>query len=365
MKMSPSAPLLLVSGLPLHRKSSFFRQLDSLASTWRRRGRSVYLCGPVSSGPSLPAGGWLIQGDAAGPLEWEEILERTRAGALIALGYPDQFPFPGGRAGGRPGAGPPVFLWSQLSRVPRNSLPGEPVYVPLTAKTMEFLRSSGCSRLGPIIGHGVDTNVFAPAPARGRSGPFVIGAVGNNSRRKRYDLIIRSFARFTRSRPDSQLLIKTDRPVSLDGVDLPALCSREGVADRVEILARELSSRAMAELYRRMGLYLNLSEWEGFCIPVIEAMACGLPVACLPAQGPGEILPYRETLIPGSLLRQEEGTALYEADPRSVEQVLVAVAGRSGLLARLGRQGRAAAVRLYDIRRIAAQWEALLQRGVP
>jgi glycosyltransferase involved in cell wall biosynthesis len=309
----------------------------------------------------------VIQGDAGGPLEWEEILKRTRAEALIALGYPDQFPFVEARPGGRPDGGPPIFLWSQFSRVPRSGLPGGPVYVPLTAKTMEFLRSSGCSRLGPVIGHGVNTNDFQPAPesAHGRSSSFVIGAVGNNSRRKRFDLIIRSFARFARSRPDSLLLIKTDRPVSLDGVDLPALCEREGVADRVEILARELSSRAMAELYRRMELFLNLSEWEGFCIPVVEAMACGLPVACLPAQGPGEILPYRETLIPGSLVREEEGTVLHEADPGSVEQVLLAVAGRPGLRARLSRQGRDAAVRLYDIREIAARWEALLKGNTP
>jgi glycosyltransferase involved in cell wall biosynthesis len=364
MKMGPSAPLLLVSGLPLHRRSSFSRQLDCLASAWIRKGRSVYLCGPVYSGP--PGGCWAVQGAETSALQFEELVERIGAEALIALGYPDQFPFLSTRRG-EPDERPPFFLWSQFSRVPRSGLPEGPVYVPLTEKTLEFLRVAACSRAGPVIAHGVDTSVFEPAPepGGGRSGLFVIGAVGNNSRRKRFDLIIRSFARFARRRPDSRLLIKTDRPVSPDGVDLPALCVREGVADRAEILAKELGDRAMAELYRRMDLFLNLSEWEGFCIPVIEAMACGLPVACLPIQGPGEFLPYRETLIPGSLVREEEGTVLYEADPRSVLQVLLAVAGSAELRARLSRQGRAAAVGLYDIRRIAAQWEALLQGAVP
>jgi len=46
-------------------------------------------------------------------------------------------------------------------------------------------------------------------------------------------------------------------------------------------------------------VYMNLSEWEGFGIPVIEAMSCGLPVLTHGLQGPGEIVPYTETLAAG------------------------------------------------------------------
>jgi glycosyltransferase involved in cell wall biosynthesis len=311
-------------------------------------------------GAAQPELHWQLQGLGGDPLVFEDLIARTAAKALIALGYPDQFSFLYGEP-------PPCFLWSQFSRAPKRSLPEVATYIPLTAKTGQYLREAGCSRIGPVIAHGVDTGIFSPLSdsERGRleSGHvrvFVIGTVANNSSRKRFDLIIRSFALFAREHPHSRLLIKSNRYRSLQGVDLPALIAREKLEDRVEIIAAELSETEMAELYNRMDLYLNLSEWEGFCIPVIEAMACGVPVVSLPIQGPGEILPYPDTLVPGSLIRMEEGTVLYEADPRAVCKVLLALAEGNELRRRLGQEGRAAAISCYDIGRIAAQWEAVL-----
>jgi glycosyltransferase involved in cell wall biosynthesis len=190
---------------------------------------------------------------------------------------------------------------------------------------------------------------------------MVIGTVAANSRRKRFDLIVRSFARFSRRLPGSRLLIKTDRPVSLDGVDLPALIAGEDLGDAVEIILGELEDPAMAELYNRMDLYLNLSEWEGFCIPAIEAMACGVPVVSPPIQGPGEILPYSDTLVPGGCFREEEGASLYQADPPAVCEVLLGLS-HGAARRRLGDAGREAVVSRYDIGRVAEQWERVIQR---
>jgi glycosyltransferase involved in cell wall biosynthesis len=196
---------------------------------------------------------------------------------------------------------------------------------------------------------------------RDRSGDFVVGTVANNSRRKRLDLVVRSFTLFARNRPRARLLIKTNRPVSLDGVDLPALIAREGLEHRVEIIRAALTDPEMPALYNRMDLYLTLSEWEGFGIPVIEAMACALSVVCPPIQGPGEILPYPDSLVAEALVREEEGTVLYQADPHAVAALLEELAEDGGLRARLGRAGREAAVTRYDIRRVAAQWDGILQ----
>jgi glycosyltransferase involved in cell wall biosynthesis len=203
-----------------------------------------------------------------------DTLARTAAEAVIALGYPDQFPFLYEESE----IGIPCFLWSQFSRVPQQALSEQPVYVPLTGKTAYFLRLAGCSRIGPIIPHGVNSRLFRPISEPGRSRlkgsnglaeRFVVGSVGNNSRRKRFDLVIRSFALFAQARQNARLMIKTDRPVSLDGVDLPALIAREGISDRVEVIAGQRTDQELVQLYNLMDLYLNLSEWEGFCIPVI------------------------------------------------------------------------------------------------
>jgi glycosyltransferase involved in cell wall biosynthesis len=372
--------LLFLSGLPLARKPSFFRQLDCLAAAMRERGWGVFLAGPVfqDSEPRVKSGGWgggaasLVRWRFAGsgrdPLEFAEVLSRADPEAVVALGYPDQFPFL--HAALRAPL-PPCYLWSQFSHPPKEELPEAAAYIPLTEKTASHLRAGGCSRIDPVIPHGVDARLFAPLPdtkrgrspsKRGSTGDIVIGTVANNSRRKRLDLVVRSFALFSRQHPRSRLLIRTDRPVSLDGVDLPALIARENLGQRVRLILHELTVPEMAELYNRMDLYLNLSEWEGFCIPVIEAMACTVPVVCPPIQGPGEILPYADSLVPGGSFRQEEGVELYQADPRAVCRILTVLGEAGALRARLGREGREAVLSRYDFRRVADQWERVLQR---
>ena len=398
--MDDPGSLLLLSGLPLDGKPSFFRQLGSLAALWRRQGWSVFPGGPVFaasesetgttpwSGKGAPEVLWHLEGISGDPLRFEDLVARASAKAVMALGYPDQFPF----LRRLPQATPlSCYLWSQFSRPPAGGLPEAPTYIPLTEKTASHLRAAGCSRIGPVIPHGVDTGLFVPlprperrrlwgrrssprngsprngsprrsSPRRSSADTFVVGTVANNSRRKRLDLIVRSFALFTRQRPLSRLLIKTNRPVSLDGVDLPALIAGERVEDRVEIITAELTDPEMAELYNRMDLYLNLSEWEGFCIPVIEAMACAVPVVGPPTQGPGEILPYPDFLVPDGLIREEEGTLLYEAHPPAVAALLAQLAEDKGLRERLSLEGREAVLSRYDLRRVAAQWEGVLQR---
>jgi glycosyltransferase involved in cell wall biosynthesis len=144
-------------------------------------------------------------------------------------------------------------------------------------------------------------------------------------------------------------------------VDLPALISGEHLDDRVDIILGELGDSEMAELYDRVDLYLNLSEWEGFCIPVIEAMACAVPVVCPPIQGPGEILPYPDTMVPGGQVHVEDGALLYQADHESVAVLLSALAADVELRGRLSREGRAAALSRYDLRRVTKLWDELLQ----
>ena len=383
--MNLKRTLLLLSGLPLERKPSFLRQLDFLSAVLGERGWSVFLGGPVfpdsvsqigaaARGARSAWGGeaasrvcWSLADSVGDSREFAEVLSRTDPEAVIALGYPDQFPF---LRGALEATLPPCYLWAQFSRPPKRELPEAATYVPLTDQTAAYLRAAGCSRIGPVIPHGVDARLFTSLTdtQRGRlpslhdgGGDLVIGTVANNSRRKRLDLIVRSFALFCRQHPRSRLLIKTDRPVSLDGVDLPTLIAREKVEDRVQLILRELTDPQMAALYNRMDLYLNLSEWEGFCIPVIEAMACALPIVSPPIQGPGEILPYRHILVPDGAFRREEGVELYQADPIAVCTVMKSLAEDRSLRERLSREGREAVLSRYDMRRVAEQWERVLR----
>jgi glycosyltransferase involved in cell wall biosynthesis len=356
--------VLLVSGLPLTSSNSFYHQLALLARFLGTEGVRASLCGPADLRPP--------------------------ADALLLLGYPDQFLFLGqprdgllprrrwfALHGGRRHVGPPwptpAFLWAQFSRPPAaGSLAGlRPV--PLSEATRRFLEQAGVEGVGPVIPHGVDPLVFQPLPAGerwsarrelGLEERFVVGAVAANTPRKRLDLVIEAFARFARPREPAALLLKTDRRVSYEGIDLLERLAGAGVAGRAVVVTEPLHPRRMARLYAAMDVYLNLSEWEGFCIPVVEAMACGVSVVCPPVQGPGEIVPYPDLRVERVERVQEGRTELLAADPQDAARALGRAFDRPALRRRLGRLGRREAAARYDIRQVARRWAQLIGETV-
>src|SRR5262249_49316267 len=50
-----------------------------------------------------------------------------------------------------------------------------------------------------------------------------------------------------------------------------------GVADRVHFLGRQ-TGQALIDAYRAADVFVSPSLWESFCIPAVEALACGVPV---------------------------------------------------------------------------------------
>lgn len=341
--------LWLASGLPLRAAgagppSSFQRQLEQLAAGFRKAGRETLLAGPP----------------------WGRQLGWARVDAAILLGYPDQFPW-------LQEEGPPPFplyLWAQCSRPPDPRAYGPARAVPLTPLTAAFLAQAGVPRPGPVIPHGVDTDLFRPPTAGERArarralglgSGFVVGAVGANSFRKRFDLILASFALFAAGGSGARLLIKTDRTVSREGRDLADMAKRNGIADRVRLLTEELSGTEMRELYWALDLLLNLSEWEGFGLPVLEAMACGLPVVTHRVQGPGELSPCSELIAEDSVPHEEGGSRLLAARPPTAAGLLARAAADPVLRRKAAELGRQEAERRYRLAGVVQRWEKLLR----
>jgi glycosyltransferase involved in cell wall biosynthesis len=336
--------IFLVSDISFAKASSFTRQLRLLGRELSRLGHRVELCD---------------LSDAADALEKGD--ERS---AAILLGYPDRFSF-------LPKAAPHarLFLWCQLSR------PAGPedirgfIVIPLTEITRRFLPP--VAGIGPTIPHGVDTDVFTPHGASesiedaGGSPParnsFVVGTVGANSPRKCLDRILEAFSIFVREAPEASLMIKTDRIVSLEGLDLSRRAQETGIARFVNVVTEELTSGDLAAFYGKMDVYINLSEWEGFCIPIAEAMACGVPVITHPIQGPAEIIPYHTLFVPGSRQLMEDRSLLLFADPAKAAAVLMRAYGDRRILEEPRAMGIKAARERFDIRVVASMWDSLLQ----
>lgn len=63
---------------------------------------------------------------------------------------------------------------------------------------------------------------------------------------------------------------------------------RFGLQDRVTVLS-DISEAQLAGLYRTCELFVYPSRYEGFGLPVLEAMACGAPVLCSRASAIPEV----------------------------------------------------------------------------
>lgn len=380
--MTPGGALRLVSGLSLTRETSFNRQLNLLGRAFGELGVSAEVSGPPYEDLYLPEGGTLagVAGGLveAGPAGREH---PTAPRATILLGYPAQFPFVETWAQRRLEA--PAFLWTQLSRPPKSSDLGffrlvRPVA--LTERTWSFIAASVRRFYDggiPIIPHGVDTTLFRPPDDDRREAierlrcelelgdAFVVGTIAANTFRKRYDRMFEAFALFRKrleasGRVSPKFVVKTDRIRGLDGRDLREMAVRLGIGQEVRFIERSLEERELSDLLALFDIYLNLSEWEGFCIPVIEAMACGVPVVSHDVQGPGELLPYADLIVPGSIRRTEAGVLLLDASAERAAEVLDHVYRDEALRRDSSRIGRRTALELYDIHRVAQAWLDLL-----
>ena len=89
---------------------------------------------------------------------------------------------------------------------------------------------------------------------------------------KNLDRLIRAF-----EIPDMRLVIAGMRGFYAE--QLEALIAQRGLGERVRLTGR-VPREDLYELYRRAWAFVYPSTFEGFGMPVLEAMAAGLPVAC-------------------------------------------------------------------------------------
>ena len=141
----------------------------------------------------------------------------------------------------------------------------------------DLIRRAGvpASRID-VVYHGLDPIFTAPDRLTGlapSSSPYVL-AVGGVSPRKNTRRSIEAFVRWRARgahRTDYQLRItgaSLDRDFAQNGPDLPEGVSSLGYVDKAEL----------PRLYAGAAAFLYPGIYEGFGLPIIEAMACGAPV---------------------------------------------------------------------------------------
>ena len=217
-------------------------------------------------------------------------------------------------------------LWALtgLTRVPITWVPYTPIDAPLDEYTWEIndvlladnvVAVIAQSKFGfneikkvvkdrkPVfyIPHGVDTKIYKPIPqelkpiVRQRlnlpSEAFLLGFVGlNRSDRKDIVGLLKAFKLFIENfrdaARDTYLMLWTNiDPEPGHSYDIPRLCKRYGIDNKVLLIPRQLQppdlfldEHYLATVLACLDWYVTMSSGEGFGLPVLESLACGVPV---------------------------------------------------------------------------------------
>ncbi len=137
------------------------------------------------------------------------------------------------------------------------------------------------------VWNGVDSDVFCPSPDIEPEPGRILFVGDPDDLNKGFPYLLRAL----QDVPAPFRLVVVRRAWSTKA---PRLISELGFADSVEFV-ENLTTRELADQYRRAQLLVSPSLYEGFGLPAAEAMACGTPVVATIAGALGEIVVDGET----------------------------------------------------------------------
>jgi glycosyltransferase involved in cell wall biosynthesis len=179
-----------------------------------------------------------------------------------------------------------------------------------------------------VAPHGVERAFFNMAAGR-RPDRFIL-CVSTLHPHKGIDTLVRAFAAFHARRPQFRLVLAGMRGFHTQAIErtistlnIQTAVRMTGWVERAELY----------ELYRRAWAFVYPSRFEGFGMPVAEAMAAGIPTAC------SEIEPLRS-------LAGEAALLFDPSNERAITDALERLATDDELRERLAAEGPRRAARL-------------------
>lgn len=173
--------------------------------------------------------------------------------------------------------------------------------------------------------------------------------VGRMVPNKGYDALIRAFGLYhTHYNPASRLILtgKLDPQLETYYAELRANIAEHGLAEAV-VFTGVVPDAVLKALYLSAHLFVTMSEHEGFCVPLVEAMALKIPIVALGSS----VIP--ETLGDGGLIWDE-------ADPHVLAASLQKILTDSNLAESLGEAGFARYRNRFTLAKIKASFDEAL-----
>ena len=189
-----------------------------------------------------------------------------------------------------------------------------------------------------VVPVGVDTALFRPLPQVARVPGRLLTTASADVPLKGLLPLLEAVAKVRTERHAELVIVGRPKP----GSAVPATIERLGLEDAVT-LAGVVSAERLVELYAEAEVAVVPSLYEGFSLPAVEAMACGVPLVCTT----GGALP--------EVVGRGGDTALLVPpnDPGALAAAIVRALDDAALRRRLARAGRARVVERFSWRATA------------
>jgi glycosyltransferase involved in cell wall biosynthesis len=180
-----------------------------------------------------------------------------------------------------------------------------------------FIHSGAPEHRVKVVPHGVDVSLFHPLELPQRQqlrtqlkwSGFVFLSLGSMTLNKGVALLLKAFAAVAQKHPQVRLMTKglsalyTSTPMLQSQVAQLTQAELAIVQPRLMYTDQTLPFAGMAQLYQAADAYVAPYSAEGFNLPVLEAIACGLPVICTAGGSTDDFvtsdfaLPIQSTLV--------------------------------------------------------------------
>ncbi|CAN5788987.1 glycosyltransferase family 4 protein [soil metagenome] len=190
-----------------------------------------------------------------------------------------------------------------------------------------------------VVPAGVDAERWRPLPSRHRVPGRLVTTASADVSMKGLTYLLEALAKIRADRPDAELVVVgAPKPDS----SLPGQIERFGLTGAVRFLSR-VSDERIVELYAEAEVAVVPSLYEGFSLPAVEAMACGVPLVATT----GGALP--EVVGPDG----GAGVLVPPADAGALAVAVLGLLADPQRRAALGRAGRERVVARYSWRAAA------------
>lgn len=239
-------------------------------------------------------------------------------------------------------------------RVVRNYLIHAPLrwvdhIVALSHAEREFLVHLGVDpQRVSVLPNAVDIQAYRDTPPPVATRPPVVLFIGQLVPRKGYDLLARAMPAVLNAAPEARFVFVSHN--RRGEAELRRIAAAGGVADRLEIIGR-VSEPEKIRLLHQAAVVAAPSRYEGFGIPLIEALAAGAPVVTTDVVAGNEIIDHERT-----------GLLVPYGDVAALANALTRLLNDRALGEQLATAGRAEVFARYSAERLAVSLEKLYER---